>query len=79
VPVDDPRRRVMPAAVVHCQAIGVQGNFDIETRFMKIVDIFITEAVGGPPANNSPIVGEIIRMRTSSNSSSDIANVRLVE
>ncbi len=79
IPMNDPRRRVMPAAVVQCQAIGVRGNFDIDTRDMKIVDIFITEAVGPPPANKSPIVVEIVRMRSTTTYDSLIANVWLVD
>ena len=76
---DDPLRRVMPAAVVQCQALGVAGNFDIDTRYMRLVDVFISEAVGPGPATNSPIVAEIIRLRSSADSDSLISNVRLVE
>jgi hypothetical protein len=69
----------MPAAVVQCIEVGVTGNFNIDVRDMFMVDVFITEAVGPPPADNSPIAAEIVRARTTSNSDSDIANVRLVE
>ncbi len=76
---DDPLRRVMPAAVVQCQALNVRGNFDIDTRYMRIVDVFISAAIGPPPANKSPIVAEIIRLRSSDESASLISNVRLVK
>ena len=76
----DAMRRVMPAAVVDCVAVGVRGNFDISTRDMVVINVFLTEIVGPPPANNSPIMVEIIGdRRTYSNSDSDIANVQLVE
>ena len=79
IPTDDPRRRILPAAVVQCQALNVRGNFDIETRYIRIVDLFITEPVGPPPATQSPIVGEFVRLRTTANSDSLIGNVRLVD
>ncbi len=78
-PNTDPLRRVMPAAVVQCQALDIAGHSGIESRDIRIVDIFISEAVGAGAATDSPIVGEIVGPRTSTNSNSNISNVRLVE
>jgi Flp pilus assembly protein TadG len=77
----DALRRIMPAAIVQCEKLGIKGNFNINTYDMEIADVFVTEAVGPPPANNSPIVVEIVRMRSTTTYDSDsiIANVRLVD
>ena len=77
--MDDPLRRVMPAAIVQCTELGVKGNFDINVNDMQIADVFVTEAVGPPPANNSPIVIEIVRMRSTGADDSLISNVQLVD
>jgi hypothetical protein len=77
--MDDPLRRVMPAAIVQCTELGVVGNFDINVSDMQIADVFVTEVVGPPPATSSPIVVEIIRMRSTTADDSLISNVRLVD
>ncbi len=75
----DPLRRMMRAAVVQCEKLGIKGNTDISVYDMEIADIFYTEAVGPPPANRSPIVVEIVRMRSTTTYDSLISNVRLVD
>ena len=77
--MEDPLRRVMPAAIVQCTELGVAGNFDINVNDMQIADVFVTEAVGPPPATSSPIAVEIIRMRSTTADDSLISNVRLVD
>ena len=75
----DPLRRIMPAAIVQCEKLGIRGNFNINTYDMEIADVFVTEMVGPPPANRSPIVVEIVRMRSTTTYDSLISNVRLVD
>ena len=77
-PSTDTNRRVMKAAVVQCQALGVSGRTDIDMRDMAILEIFITEPITGN-GNNAPIVGEIVRKLTSANSSEISTNVRLLD
>ena len=78
-PTVDPLRRMMKAAIVQCEKLGIRGNFNINTYDMEIADVFVTEAVGPPPANRSPIVVEIVRMRSTTTYDSLISNVRLVD
>ncbi len=80
-PYIDPLRRIMAAAIVQCEKLGVRGNFNINTYDMEIADVFVTEMVGPPPANRSPIVVEIVRMRSATSTYDDsiISNVRLVD
>ncbi len=78
-PYIDPLRRTMAAAIVQCEKLGIRGNFNINTYDMEIADVFVTEAVGPPPANRSPIVVEIVRMRSTTTYDSLISNVRLVD
>ena len=78
-PTVEPTRRMLPAAIVQCEKLGIKGNTNISVYDMEIADVFITEAVGPPPANKSPVVVEIVRMRTTSTYDSLISNVRLVD
>ncbi|MEE8533775.1 MAG: pilus assembly protein TadG-related protein [Alphaproteobacteria bacterium] len=77
-PSTDLTRRVMKAAVVQCQLLGVSGRTDIDMRDMAILELFITEPITGN-GNNAPIVGEIVRKLTSANSSDISTNVRLLD
>ncbi len=72
-----PQRRVLKAAVVQCNALGVVGNTDIDMRNMEIIELFLTEPVESAGANKA-IVTEIVRHLTSSNSEDISTNVRLL-
>ncbi len=75
---NDPKRRVMKAAVVQCQALGVQGRFSINVSDVQVIEMFMTEPITGG-GSSAAIVGEIIRTLTPYNSGGDIrSNVQLV-
>lgn len=77
-PVADARRRIMKAAVVQCLALGVSGRTEIDMSDMHIIELFIAEPITGT-GSSAPIVGEIQRLLTASNSNEILANAQLVE
>ena len=76
IPEDDPRRRVVKAAVLNCVAQNVQGSGSY-TTFGRYVELFITEMATAPPSGR--IYGELIGPLSEEFSTDFHANVALVE
>lgn len=76
IPEDDPKRRVVKAAVLNCVAQNVQGSGSY-TTYGRFVELFITEMATAPPSGR--IYGELIGPLTEEFSTDFHANVQLVE
>jgi Flp pilus assembly protein TadG len=75
-PVSDPKRRVVQAAILQCNALGVSGSHEYPT-YGRYVELFLTETVPGPP--NADIYGEILGAFTTAISPSYHLNAKLVQ
>jgi Flp pilus assembly protein TadG len=75
-PVSNPKRRVVQAAILQCNALGVSGSHEYPT-YGRYVELFVTETVSSPP--NADIYGEILGAFDTSVSSSYHLNAKLVQ
>ena len=73
--VSDPRRRIVEAVILNCEADNVQGNGGPYPSDGRYVELFVTKAVG----QDNTIYGEIVRRITWQNSPKIKANVGLDE
>jgi Flp pilus assembly protein TadG len=75
-PVANPKRRVVQAAILQCNALGVSGSHEYPT-YGRYVELFVTETVSNPP--NADIYGEIVGAFTTEISPSYHLNAKLVQ
>ena len=75
-PYEDPRRRLVTAAVLQCGAQNVQGSGQYRA-YGRYVELFLTEVVDKPP--NATIYGEIVDRVTVDSHEDMYDNVQLFE
>ena len=72
-PVEDPKRRLIPAVILNCVADNIQGNGGPYPASGRYVELFVTETVSSTAGNT--IYGEIVGSLTPANSEKIKANV----
>jgi Flp pilus assembly protein TadG len=75
-PVEDPKRRIVVAAILRCEAQNVKGHGEFDTRG-RYVNLFLTETVSDPPV--ADVYAEIVGPFNSETSPDFHINARLVQ